>query len=173
MKKILTCIMCGMSITAGASDCLYHTNQQLIRNAENLQDIAGIENIDVNQSYPCGGNLLQVAVVRGNPDVFAALLEQGANYDTNVSLTGYEIKGAPENIPFVLFAARYAPTPAILDSLLRVAADMKVKDSNGHDIFWYFEQNPVLRDTYLTKEGHKGLISPALRILNARRALKD
>jgi hypothetical protein len=46
----------------------------------------------------------------------------------------------------------------IVDTMLNSGIDFKVKDSMGHDIFWYFEKNPVLRNTYLTKKGWDSLL---------------
>ena len=42
--------------------------------------------------------------------------------------------------------------------------NFKVKDSKGHDVFWYLEQNPVLRRSYLTKWGWDSFIPMSERI---------
>ena len=82
----------------------------------------------------------------------------GADFNATVSLKGYEIPGAPDEIPFPLFVARYSPNSQIMDVMINSGIDFKVKDSLDHDVFWYLEQNPVLRHSYLTKKGWDSLL---------------
>ncbi len=146
------------SLSCVALTCTYTAEQEMVRSAENMMEIRQLPNsVDVNQDYDCGGNLMQLAVLRGNPPVFEYVHQLNGDLNRMVSLKGYEIDGAPDKIPFVLFAAKYSPTSSIIDYIIERGADVRVKDSNGHDIFWYFDQNPVLRKSYLTKKGLKGL----------------
>lgn len=160
MKKIfLTTTMCLFTLPLMAMDCVYSPEQEIVRSAENYAEIEKLgENFDANATYPCGGTLSQLAVLRGNLDSLYYLYQHGANFNADVSLKGYEIPGAPDVIPFPLFVARYSPNSQIVDTMLNSGIDFKVKDSMGHDVFWYFDKNPVLRNTYLTKKGWDSLI---------------
>ena len=177
MKKIG--VLCGLMMVSSSAlaalNCAYTEPQRIVRDAEIVLDIMDLpESVDVNASYACGGNLLQLATLRGNPDNMQYLLDRGANPNVNVSLAGYEIEGAPAVIPFALFAARYSPTSAIIDMLVEYDTDFHVVDVAGHDVFWYFEQNPVLRNSYLTKKGFNGgLVRFAERVAAARMAQQE
>lgn len=159
MKNFTLFLALTLCSTASfALECAYTPDQEIVRSAENMQEIRKLPaSADVNQEQACGGNLLQLSILRGNPSNFIYLVEQGGDLNQEVSLKGYEIKGAPETVPFVMFVARYCPDSSIVDYMLENGADFKVKDSLGHDVFWYFEQNPVLRQSYLTKKGLEGL----------------
>lgn len=162
MKKILlTTAVCLMAFPTWAQTCQYAPEQEIVRSAENYKEITRLgDNFDANKQYPCGGTLSQLAVLRGNLESLFYLYEHGADFQANVPLTGgFEIAGAPNVIPFPLFVARYSPNSQIVDTMLNSDIDFKVKDSMGHDVFWYFEQNPVLRRSYLTKKGWDSLIS--------------
>ena len=159
MKKILLMSAISLiSVQVLAEECAYSREQEIVRSAENYAEISRLgENFNANAVYPCGGTLSQLAVLRGNLDTLTYLYSHGANFNADVSLKGYEIPGAPEEIPFPLFVARYAPNPALIDTMINSGINFKVKDSYGHDVFWYLERNPVLRHTYLTKKGWDSL----------------
>ena len=160
MKKILLASTISLfAVSAFALDCVYSQEQEIVRSAENYDEITELgETFDPNAQYPCGGTLSQLAVLRGNLDTLNYLHAYGADFNGNVSLKGYEIPGAPDEIPFPLFVARYAPNSQIMDVMINSRIDFKVKDSLGHDVFWYLEQNPVLRRSYLTKKGWDSLM---------------
>ncbi|MBO7483710.1 MAG: hypothetical protein J6T55_01130 [Alphaproteobacteria bacterium] len=172
MKKILlTSVLCLCSFAAFAEECAYAPEQEIVRSAENFKEISALgTNFDPNKKYPCGGTLPQLAVLRGNLDTLDYLQSYGADYNAMVSLKGFEIPGAPNEIPFPLFVARYAPNSPIVDVMLNSGVNFKVKDSLGHDAMWYFERNPVLRRSYLTKKGIEELIpmKERLRKLGAK-----
>ena len=115
-----------------------------------------------------------VTILRGNADNFHYLLDLGMNPNAEVSLMERPIPGAPTMVPLPLYAARYAPVLGIIDALIEYNADFHVKDKAGHDVFWYFEKNPVLRNSYLTKKGYEGILPFKERLRLAReRALKE
>ena len=171
MKKILlTTTLCLFAVSVMAAECNYSKEQEIVRSAENFAEIEALgDDFDANAIFPCGGTLSQLAVLRGNLSTLNYLEEHGADFKGDVSLKGYEIPGAPSSIPFPLFVARYAPNSEIMDSLINGGMDFKVKDSLGHDVFWYFDKNPVLRNTYLTKKGWDSLlpIAEIIRRINA------
>ena len=159
MKKILLASTITLfAMSAFALDCKYTREQEIVRSAENFDEISALgENFDPNATYSCGGTLSQLAVLRGNLDTLNYLHAYGADFDAPVSLKGYEIPGAPDEIPFPLFVARYAPNSQIMDVMINSGIDFHVKDSKDHDVFWYLDQNPVLRHSYLTKKGWDSL----------------
>ncbi len=169
-KFILLTSVLLISGSAMALTCDYTAEQEIVRSAENLNEIRELPaGLDMNAEYNCGGSLLQLAVLRGNPDTLQYLVENGADVTKPVSLKGYEIPGAPDTVPFVMFVARYSPSSAIVDYLLDTEkVNFQVLDANKHDVFWYFEQNPVLRKSYLTKQGFAGLMPLSERIKMAR-----
>lgn len=176
MKKltlfITTALMSGAVL---ATPCAYTANQEIVRSAENMMEIRKLPiSADVNASQACGGNLMQLAIIRGATPNFIYLVEE-RNGDINqeVSLKGYEIEGAPEKVPFVLFAARYCPAPSMIDYMVERGANFRVKDSKGHDVFWYFDQNPVLRTSYLTKKGYDSLLPLSEQIEAEKRMLAE
>jgi len=160
MKKILlVSSVCLFAFSAVALDCAYAPEQEIVRSAENYDEIRALgESFNPNATYPCGGTLSQLAVLRGNLDTLNYLHAYGADFNGNVSLKGYEIPGAPDEIPFPLFVARYAPNSQMMDTMINSGVDFKKKDSLDHDVFWYLEQNPVLRRSYLTKKGWDSLL---------------
>jgi len=161
MKKILfATVGCLLATNVWALECEYAPEQEIVRSAENYLEIKELgEDFDPNKKYPCGGTLAQLALLRGNVVTLNYLSRHGADFNGKVSLKGYEIPGAPDEIPFPLFVARYAPNSYIVDVMINSEIDFKQKDSKGHDVFWYFEQNPVLRRSYLTKKGLDSLVS--------------
>lgn len=159
MRRIfLLSVACLLGSTVMAEECKYAPAQEIVRSAENFKEIEKLgTNFDPNKIYPCGGTLSQLAVLRGNLVTLNYLHAYGADFDANVSLKGYEIPGAPATIPFPLFVARYAPNSQMMDVMINSGVNFKVKDSLGHDVFWYLERNPVLRRSYLTKKGWDSL----------------
>ena len=159
MKKVLlTTAICLFSISAMALDCAYAPRQQIVRDAENWGEIEALgDKFDPNEKFLCGGTLSQLALLRGSLPSMSYLYERGADFSAMVPMAGYEIPGAPAEIPFPLFAARYSPNSQIIDVMLNSGIDFTVKDSAGHDVFWYFDKNPVLRHSYLTKRGWDSL----------------
>lgn len=160
MQKILLASTISLfAVSAFALDCAYAPEQEIVRSAENYDEIRELgDSFDPNATYPCGGTLAQLAVLRGNLDTLNYLHAYGADFNGTVSLKGYEIPGAPIEIPFPLFVARYAPNSQIMDVMINSGVDFHVKDSKDHDVFWYLEQNPVLRRSYLTKKGWDSLM---------------
>ena len=159
----------GLTLIGGVSvqaeECRYATNQEIVRRAENMNEIRGLgDQFDVNEEFPCGGSLIQLAVLRGNVDTFPYLVRHGVDLNMAVSTKEFDMPDTPDMIPFPLFAARFAPNSALIDYMLNNGADFKVKDAYGHDALWYFEQNPVLRSSYLTKKGVENLIPASERI---------
>ena len=53
--------------------------------------------------------------------------------------------------------------------MLNSGVSFLVKDEYGRDALWYFEQNPVLRSSYLTKEGLSNLMPNSERLERIRR----
>lgn len=164
MKKYMFVLLMfsilGASVGVQADDCQYAPDQDVVRRAENMNEIRALGgSFDANATFPCGGTLIQLALLRGNIDTMDYLVKHGAKLDAEVSLAGYEIPGAPDVIPFPLFAARYSPNSGMIDYMLNKDVNFQITDSSGHDVFWYFEQNPVLRSTYLTKKGKHALMS--------------
>ncbi len=141
-------------VAAPDRDCLYHPLQEIIRSARSTQDIAPWikDGVNFNMNFKCGGSILQLAILRGNPEVLQLLLEKGnINPNALVSNEDFPIKGAPRTFPIGFFAAYYAPRADILNLFIKHAGEsIYQKDSNGQDILWYIEQNPVLRKTALS-----------------------
>lgn len=149
------------------TDCAYAPEQKMIRDAEYIADLADLKGKFLDQKFPCGGSLMQLAIIRGNPSLVHWLMVEGVDLNTDVSLKGYEIPGAPEMVPLISFAARYASGSAFQD-IIDFGADIQAKDSNGNDIMWYLERNPVLRNTYMTKGGIEDVMTTNVRIEKAR-----
>ena len=160
MKKImLIASVCMLSLSVMAEECNYTREQEIVRSAENFEEIQMLgDNFDPNMVYPCGGTLGQLAVLRGNLSTLNYLKEHGADFSKNVPLKGYEIPEAPSEIPFPLFIARYSPNSEVVDSMINSGMNFRVTDSLGHNVFWYLDKNPVLRNTYLTKKGWDSLL---------------
>ena len=158
-KSIITLMaVCGVSLGAIAAPpaafqegCQYTLLQNMIRDARSHEKVfelikAGVSMDD--KTIRCGGSLLQLAVRRGNPSIVNAILTQDKSRANRiVSLTGFEIPGAPQQIPMLLFTAYYAPSEIIFRVMVDAGADISVRDSFGHDILWYLDKNPVLRQT--------------------------
>ena len=176
MKKILLAtalILMSTHVYAVNPNCKYTQDQQIVRDAEYIADmeVLGADKKRINAHNSCGGTLLQLATLRGNIDVIQYLLMNGADTETLVSIKGYEAdfnEDTPDEIPLIMWAARYAQHGEIFQVFLNHEINAFVKDSEDHDIYWYFEQNPVLRNSYLTKAGDKELISYAKKFGSAK-----
>lgn len=169
MKKILYVTVCGLCLISsgvsaqraisagdnrGSGTCSYTPLQEIIRDARSEADLAPItkNNVNLNAPVKCGGTVLQLAVLRGNPQVMRALLEAGADVKTPVSTEGFNITGAPKEIPILHFAAFYAPRQDIVNLIISAGADVTATDENGESVLWYINQNPVLRNTALSDD---------------------
>ncbi len=155
-KSILTaaaiCLIAGsVSAQYGQTCNSYTPMQDLVRNARNADQIQQLINSGVQMTdttIKCGGTLLQLAIRRGNTDVLALLLGQNkAQLNTQVSLDGFNIPNAPKKIPLTMFAAYYAPSEAVFQTLMNAGADVTVLDEQNNSVVWYIDQNPVLRET--------------------------
>lgn len=159
MKKVLlmtaaVCLIAGGAMAqsrGGAGACSYTPMQTLIRDARDAEQVQALikNGVQMNDAtIKCGGTLLQLAIRRGNTNVLGLLLEQNkAQINANVSLVGFEIPGAPKEVPLVMFAAYYAPSEAVFQSLISANADLTILDANKNSVAWYIDQNPVLRET--------------------------
>lgn len=159
MKKLLPAVLMATllisnGVFAGPRDeCSYSPLQQVIRRARSADDIANliVDNINLNINPRCGGNVLQLATLRGNLDVFTALVNSGQlSLDDKVSNRDYPIPGAPKEIPLGFFIAYYAPSLSIMQTFINSGANLLVTDDKGETILWYLNQNPVLMDTEVT-----------------------
>ena len=162
MKKTLLLTIAGcflfptMSFAAPRGECRYHPIQQVVRMARSEQDIEKeiAKKTNFNIHFPCGGSVLQLAILRGNPQVLQVLLEK-ANLNPNemISNDEFPIKGAPKELPISFFAAYYAPRADILTLFVDYAGDdIYKKDANNQNILWYLEQNPVLNNTEISDQ---------------------
>ncbi len=154
LTAIAICLMAGSAMAqskGGSIQCAYTPMQTLIRDARNAEYVRQLIDSGVHMNdatIKCGGNLLQLAIRRGNIEILALLLEQSKNLiNTKVSLAGFEIPGAPKEIPLIMFAAYYAPSEAAFQTLMKAGADVTILDANKNTVSWYIDQNPVLRET--------------------------
>lgn len=162
MKKTLLLTIAGLflfpsiSFAAPRGECRYHPIQQVVRMARSEQDIEKeiAKKTNFNIHFPCGGSVLQLAILRGNPQVLQTLLEKGnLNPNEMVLNDEFPIKGAPKELPISFFAAYYAPRADILTLFVDYAGDeIYKKDSNNQNILWYLEQNPVLNNTAISDQ---------------------
>lgn len=157
-KSIITLMaVCGVSVGALAvpaafqEGCQYTQLQKMVRNARNHEQIFEFIKGGVSMDDPnirCGGSLLQLAIRRGNPSIVNGILTQDkTRANKPVSLAGFDIPGAPAQIPAILFAAYYAPNEMTLKVMVDAGGNIALRDSSGHDILWYLDKNPVLRQT--------------------------
>lgn len=172
MKKILlgTVIACLFATATWAAPrsrggsrsetCHYSVLQQLIRDARSAEDLKPIigGRVDLNAPVKCGGSVMQLAVRRGNSEIVKVLLENGASVQNEVSLKGFEIEGAPQKVSLLMFAGYYSPREDIVRLIISAGADVLATDSNGNNVLWYIEQNPVLRETALEKNIEQALL---------------
>lgn len=160
MKKLFWAILfCAtvvqLPVQAARTECSYSPLQQVVRFARTAEDIEKRMNdgVDFKKPARCGGNVLQLATLRGNTDIFDVLLTQGNfDLDVKVSNTDYPIVGAPKEIPLAFFIAYYAPNKDIMRLLMDSDADLLGTDDKGETILWYLNQNPVLMYTDISDE---------------------
>lgn len=165
MKKTLislATLMIAVPVMA-ANDCAYSPLQNLIRNVRKADEIVALMNRGVvfSEKVRCGGSLMQLAILRGNPQVLQALLQQDpGRANEMVGLQAYPIGGAPKEIPLLLFAAYYAPNADMVRLLVNNGgADISKTDDYGRNLLWYMDQNPVLRNTDLYDELNTRMLS--------------
>ncbi len=164
MKKTLislAALAIAMPVMA-ATDCAYSPLQNLIRNVRKADEITTLMNSGVvfSEKTRCGGSLMQLAILRGNPQVLQALLQQDpSRANEMVELQAYPIQGAPKEIPLLLFAAYHAPNGQMIELLVNSGADIAKTDTTGRNLLWYMDQNPVLRNTELYDELNRRLLS--------------
>ena len=167
MKKIIFLILTMLLLQQGAnaqktskkttgntqSACIYTPMQKLIRDARNADQVFELIKSEYqlqDDTITCGGSLVQLAVRRGIPQILYAIgVQDNSRLNQDVSLKGFPIPGAPDEIPVVLFAAYYAPSAEVFKVFMDLKADITKRDSLGHDILWYLDKNPVLRQTEL------------------------
>jgi hypothetical protein len=164
MKKVLLATVMALCMSAMAvsaapyrranagGTCSYSPLQDLIRNARSGQDLQPIlgGRVDLDAPVKCGGTILQLAIRRGNPEVVKLLLENGVSVKEEVSLNDFSIEGAPNKVPLLMFAAYYSPRQDILNLIISAGADMTALDSNGENVLWYLDKNPVLQNTAIS-----------------------
>ncbi len=177
MKKnillgLIGSVLIPLTVYAAPKDCVYHPLQDIIRSARSEKDIEPWikDQINFNIDFRCGGSILQLAVMRGNPHVLKILLEQGGvDPNETVENSAFPIKGAPKIIPISFFAAFYAPRSDILNLFMEYAEESIYQtDMNGQNILWYLEQNPVLRNTDLSDLIVKNLLITDTKAQNAK-----
>lgn len=165
MKKELIIIALGLSLATNVfaapqkqkgpqsqqQACQYTFLQNLIRDSRTHERIFELIKSGVSMddsTIICGGTPLQLAIRRGNPSIVNAILVQNKKRANDlVSTAGFNIPGAPEKIPAILFAAYYSPSETVFQTFLKNEGDVSLKDQKGRDILWYLDRNPVLRQT--------------------------
>ncbi len=161
MKKIILAVVLGLGLiqtpaySAPRGECSYSPLQQVIRTARTKADIQQLvdKNVKLNIKPRCGGNVLQLATLRGNQDVFETLLDSGGlSIDENVSNSDYPIPGAPREYPLAFFVAYHAPSVNMMKIFMNSGANLLKTDSNQENILWYLKQNPVLLNTEIEDE---------------------
>ena len=154
MKKTLVslaALMMALPVMA-ADNCAYSPLQNLIRNVRSVDEITTLvqRGVMFDEKVRCGGSLMQLAILRGNPDVLQAILNQDrSRANAIVDMDAYNIQGAPREIPLILYAAYYSPNAEMIQRLVDAGADISKTDSSGRNVLWYMDQNPVLRSTVL------------------------
>ena len=157
-KSMITCMaLCGIGTVAMAGPvgfqegCQYSQLQNMIRDARSHEQIFEFIKSGVSMDDPtimCGGTLLQLAIRRGNPSIVNGILTQDkTRANKPVPMAGFDIPGAPAQIPAILFAAYYAPNETTLKVMVDAGGNISVRGGMGHDILWYLDRNPVLRQT--------------------------
>lgn len=146
----LTSVVCAANPETGyTGPCQYTLLQNIIRDARSHEKVFELIRSGVpmdDQTITCGGSLLQLAIRRGNPSIVNGILAQdNSRANATVSLKDFRIPDAPDSIPVILFAAYYAPSELVFKVMTDAGADITVKDTNGHDILWYLDKNPILR----------------------------
>lgn len=155
-KQVLICgAVLGIvgSAFAQYNRCSYTPLQDAIRTARNEQQIQDLisKGVRLDEQARCGGSLLQLAIVRGNPGIVNLMLKQNPELaKTPVRLDYFPIQGAPAEVPVLMFAARYAVRPEIITGLINAGAAATELDKNGENVLWYINKNPVLVETDLS-----------------------
>ena len=165
MKKTLislAALMMALPVMA-ADNCAYSPLQNLIRNVRDAKEITDLMNRGVafNEEPRCGGSLMQLAILRGNPQVLQVLIQKNPEQvNKPVKLDTYPIPGARgREIPLILFAAYYAPNPQMIELLINIGkADISKTDDEGKNLLWYMDMNPVLRNTTLSDTLNNALL---------------
>ncbi len=156
MKKIFLTALLGLSLlntpvsAAPKVECSFSPLQQVIRSARKAEEIEKLinDNVNLNAKFRCGGNVLQLATLRGNAEIFQLLIQKGnLPLNTEVSNTDYPIPGAPKSYPLAFFIAYHAPSQDIMNIFMQSGAKMLDTDDRGETILWYLDQNPVLMNT--------------------------
>ena len=159
MKKTLVslaALLIAMPVMAAEDNCAYSPLQNLIRNVRSVNEINELlqRGVVFDENVRCGGSLIQLAVLRGNPDVLQAILNQDRARANAKVVLDYSNKSSYGNdtkeIPVILFAARYAPNAEVVQKLVEAGADITSADAQGRGVLWYMDQNPVLRNTALS-----------------------
>ena len=155
MKKTLislAALMMAVPVMAAEDSCAYSPLQNLIRNVRSVNEINELlqRGVVFDEKVRCGGSLIQLAILRGNPDVLQAILNQDRARANVTVVLDYSNKNEAKEVPVILFAARYAPNPEVVQKLVEAGADITRTDSQGRNLLWYIEQNPVLRNTALS-----------------------
>ena len=175
ISMVMAAAACLINTVAfgAAKECSYSPLQQVIRTARTEEDVMKLinNNVNLNIHPKCGGNVYQLAILRGNSAVVKALLENSKlPIDVSVSNTDYPIVGAPKEIPLAFFAAYHAPSINIMQLFLDSGVDIMATDSRGETILWYLNQNPVLLNTELVDQVTDKLIMGASAAANAEEA---
>ena len=175
ISMVIAAAACLINTVAfgAAKECSYSPLQQVIRTARTEEDVMKLinNNVNLNIHPKCGGNVYQLAILRGNSAVVNALIENSKlPVDVLVSNTDYPIPGAPKEIPLAFFAAYHAPSINIMQLILNAGVDIMATDSRGETILWYLNQNPVLLNTDLVDHVTEKLIMGASAAANAAEA---
>ena len=152
MKKTLISLIALMATVPAlaAGECSYSILQNLIRNVRTVDEINILiqQGVQFDEQVSCGGSLIQLAILRGNPAVLNAILNQDKSRAN--SMVSLDLNNSSRQVPLILFASYYAPNADMVNELLK--ADPSIiaqKDESGRNLLWYMEQNPVLRNTPL------------------------
>ncbi len=161
MKRIILATVLGLGLfqtpaySAPRGECSYTPLQVVIREARSKEDVQNLidKNVKLDIKPRCGGNVLQLATLRGNMEVFEVLLNSGRfSLDDNVSNSDYPIPGAPREYPLAFFVAYHAPSLNMMKVFMNTGADLLKTDNNQENILWYLKQNPVLLNTEVEDE---------------------
>ena len=161
MKKTLISLIALMiAMPVIADDCAYSPLQNLIRNIRSVNEINELlqRNIILDEPVRCGGTLMQLAILRGKPDVLQAMLVQDRARANAMVPLDYSGSGT-RKVPVLLFAALHAPNAEMVQKLLESGADITKTDTGGRNVLWYMEQNPVLRNTALSDQLNKMMLN--------------
>lgn len=147
-------LLSGQVFAQQQTRCSYSPLQEAVQVANSGADIDRLVKRRVNLNAPvrCGGTLAQLAIVRGNPEVLAVLINSGVDIKAPVKSADFNLQGVPEELPLILFAAYRAPNTDILKLLMDAGLSVTEMDKRDENISWYLERNPVLRSTDLARQ---------------------